>query len=324
MIQSNFSKALAFLFAGAVLALSGSRPPWAADKLRFAISVKFNPSYSLPFFAAEEKGFWKQNEIDARLIFFDSGSAMFRGMAAQAVDMGLGGGLSDLQAMARGVPVIIVADLKSLQEFSVWVRADSPIKGPRDLKGAKIGISSFGGLVHAYGRALAKALGMEKEIRFMASGGSTQEIAALRAGVTDGTIFSFFGMAALKFKGEVREAVIITEYLPREWIDVTISARRDFRDQSPGAIRRGLKAVFQGADFVLKNPEWTVAKLKAEYGYEEKDARAVHRDVLRYGKDGVINPRALENMMNFLVEYGIVPREKAPPVKELYTDEFNN
>lgn len=324
MVRSISLKALVLLSVGALVTIFGSYAAWAADKLRFGISVKFNPSYSLPFFAAEERGFWRQNDIDAQVIFFDSGSSMFRGMAAAGVDMGLGGGLSDVQAMARGVPVIIVADLKSPQEFSVWVRADSPIKGPRDLKGAKIGISSFGGLVHAYGRALAKALGMEKDIKFMASGGSTQEIAALRAGVTDGTIFSFFGMAALKFKGELREAVIVTEYLPREWIDVTISARRDFRDKSPGAIRRGLKAVFQGADFVLKNSDWTVAKLKAEYGYEEKDARAVHRDILRYGKDGVMNPRALENMRNFLIEYGIIPKEKAPAVEELYTNEFNS
>lgn len=296
---------------------------WALDKLRFGLSARANPSYVLPFLAAEEKGFWKRNELDTEFIPFDAGAALFRAMAAGALDMALGGVLSDVQAIIRGVPVILVTDLKSPQDFYIYVRADSKIRGPADLKGARIGVTRFGGLVHAYALAIAKSLGLERDIKFVTAGGAMQEIAAVKAGVEDGTIVSFFAMAPLLFKGEMRPAVAVRDYLPREWMDVTISARKDFAQKNPQVVKRGLKALFQAADFVMKDSDWTVEKLKSQYGYTEAGARMVHRDILRYGKEGKIDRKAMENVRNFLIDYGIVPKEKVPPVESLYTNEYN-
>jgi ABC-type nitrate/sulfonate/bicarbonate transport system substrate-binding protein len=266
-------------------------PSTGLEKFRVAVSVKANPSYMLPFWAAEEKGIWKNNGLDVGLF-------------------------------ASGVPAIIVADLHSPQEFSVYVRSNSRIKGPRDLRGAKIGISRFGGLVHAFGLALAKALNMENQIKFMASGGAGKEMAALKAGATDGTIFSFFGMAPLIFKGEIRAAVSMHDYLPKEWIDVTISARRDFTQTGPKALRAGLKAVIEGAASVMEDRAWAVDKLKKEYGYSDKAADLIHRKYLRYGRSGVISKQGIENLRRFLIDNGVLPEGKLPPAEKLFTNAF--
>ncbi|MEE8449831.1 MAG: ABC transporter substrate-binding protein [Thermodesulfobacteriota bacterium] len=297
-------------------------PSAGLEKFKVAVSVKANPSYMLPFWAAEEKGFWKKNGLDAEFIPFNSGRSLFQAMAGGAIDAGLGGAISDVRAIASGVPAIIVADLHSPQEFSVYVRSDSRIKGPQDLRGAKIGVSRFGGLVHAFGLALAKALNMENQIKFMASGGAGKEIAALKAGATDGTIFSFFGMAPLIFRGQIRAAVSMRDYLPKEWIDVTISARKGFTQTGSRTLRAGLKTIIEGAVSVMEDRAWTVSKLKKEYGYSDKAANLIHRKYLRYGRSGVISKQGIENLRGFLIDNGVLPERKIPPAEKLFTNEF--
>ena len=66
---------------------------------------------------------------------------------------------------------------------ALWVRADSPIREPKDLrKGALVGVLSMGGFDHALGRMLLKAMGMERDVRFVGLGGVLPTMAALLRG----------------------------------------------------------------------------------------------------------------------------------------------
>src|SRR3972149_2007101 len=74
----------------------------AQQKLRFGTSLKTSPHQVLPPLAAEEKGLWKPNGLDAQWISFEGGAAMYQAVVAGAVDMGLSGSLSQVQFSARG------------------------------------------------------------------------------------------------------------------------------------------------------------------------------------------------------------------------------
>ena len=142
-----------------------------AQKVRIAPCVRSNPSYTLPFFAAEEKNLWSKNGVEAEWLPMRAGAAMIQAIAAGALDMGICAPLGGILAISRGVPEVIVADLQSPQDWGIFVLSKSPIKGSADLNGAKIGVSRLGGSAHAYGIAVAKALGMEKDIKWVAAGG---------------------------------------------------------------------------------------------------------------------------------------------------------
>lgn len=294
----------------------------SAQKVRIAPSVKVNPSYNLPLFAAEEGNIWRKNGVEAEWVAIRAGAAMDRAMAARALDMGISAPLGHIRAIAQGVPEVIIADYQSPQVWYIFVRADSRIRRPNDLKGTKVGVSRFGGSAHAYGIAVAKALGLEKDIKWVAAGGAREELAALRAGTHDGIIFSYYGMAKLMFKGEVRGVVRIHDHLPKEWVDLAILARRDFAGKSPDMVRRVLKGLFQASAFVMRNADWTTQKLKQHYGYPEELGRQVHRDALRYGREPKLNKKAVENVRNFLIEAGILSKEKVPPIDKLITTKF--
>ena len=48
---------------------------WGAEKIRFGDSVKFSPTGRIPFEAAQEKGFWAKNGLEAENVPFGGGQA---------------------------------------------------------------------------------------------------------------------------------------------------------------------------------------------------------------------------------------------------------
>ena len=306
------------------LAIISPFTAFAADKLKFATSVKLSANYFLPMLAAEEGGFWKQNGLEVEWVAFESGRAHIAAVAAGAVTIGFATTMSEMQAAAAGLPTHVISALQPKDDFTVWVRTESRFREPKDLKGARIGVSGYGGIEHAYSRMIARALGVEKDVRIVSTGGISSSLAALKAGNIDGVnLPSTTPIINLKVSGDVREFLQIENYRPKEWITFVITARKDFSKKSPDLVKRAVKSVLQATDFITKNPRWAIEKMKSKdlVGYPEEAAKLVYNSIT-WSKDGRITRTALENVRNFLIEYGIITKEKAPSLEEFFTDEF--
>lgn len=303
-----------------VSSLSGVK---AAEKIQLGTAIKLYPHYYLPVLAGEEKEIWKKNGLEVEWVPFSAGAALVRAAASGAINIGLVPGVTLVQAVARGVPVLIVSDLVGRDDYWFWVRTDSRLRTPMDLKGAKVGVPLLGGSSHAYGRALAKALGLEKEVKFVGAGGSRENVATLKAGAIDAAVMVFTSMANLKAAGEVKEFLNTGDYLPKEWVEHVVFARKDFIKTNPDMVRRVLRGVLQGVEFTLKNSPWATEKMKELSGFPVESARlVVERLPGQFTRDGRINRKAVENLRDFLMEYEIIPRDKPLAVEELFTSEF--
>lgn len=294
--------------------------PQAAEKVKFGTPVKA-AHYDLPFLAGEEKGYWKINDLEVRWIPFGSETSMWWSLGWGRIDVAMGSVISYVRGASRGLPAIIVADPKLSNDMSLWVNPDSPIKGVKELRGTKVGVPALGTPAHYFGMAATRALGIEKDVKFVKEGTAAASIAALKAGDIDAVIQDVFVMFPLQFKGEVRLLMALQEFLPKEWMDYGLYGQDDSVDDSPAAMRKAVRAFLQASAFVMDNPDWALAKLKASYGYSEDTARAVY-NALKFSRDGKINPKALENVRTFLIEYGIVAKKKVPPLEELFTTKF--
>lgn len=293
----------------------------AAEKLKLGTSVKLNPNFYLPILAGEEKGFWKEEGLEVEWVPFSSVATELRAVAAGALSLGMGGPVALVPAMARGIPVVIVSNHSPVSEFLILVRADSLLKEPRDLKGTRVGILTLGAATHAYGRVVAKVVGVEKEVRFVATGGPVETIAALRVKAVDSIVLSIWWLIDLILKGEARELAALADYLPKDWIDTVVFARKELVKDKPDVVRRVVKAILRGNNFALSNRSWSLEKMKAMSGYSEEAAKLIF-ERLRPSRTGKIERTAIENIRNFLIEYELVPREKAPPLDEIYTTKF--
>ena len=292
---------------------------YGAEKVRFSINIMTNPYYTLPAIAALERGFWKEAGLEIEYLPFESGTTMQTAMAAGAVDVGLQGLGVVIQAIVSGLPIIIVADPQMITQFYFWVRADSPIKEPKDLKGGKIGVTRYGADAHQFALAVVRALGIERDVKLVSMGAVPTQVAGIKGGAIEAVILSNLTMAPLKAMGVARELLDIYDYLPKGVGSYQyLVVRKDFLEKRAELTKKGIQGYLKGADFVMKNKDWAVEKMKSEFKYAEETALAVY-PTFQYGVSGKLDKSRMEATRNFLIQYGIVPKEKAPPLEEIYT-----
>ena len=296
---------------------------YSAEKARFGVNISRNPYYTLPALAAEEKGLWKNLGLDAKYMPFNSGTNLQRALAAGALDLGIEGVGGIIQGLTRGLKVRIIADPDILTHFYFWVKSDSRLKKPEDLKGgAKIGVTRFGSETHIYAQAVVKALGVEKNVKIMALGGVPAQVAGIKAGAIDITNLSNFTMARLKSAGVARELLYVYDYVPKGLGSYQmIVARQDFLKKMPSAAKKGAQGYLQGGDYVMKNKGWAVEKMKTIFNYPENVALDVY-PIMTYAPSGKINRKRIAMVRDFLIQSGILMKGKAPDLDDIYTTRF--
>lgn len=290
---------------------------YAVEKVRFSVHIRTSPDYVMPVLAALEKGFWKESGVEVEYIGFESPAAQDTAVVAKAIDMGFVGLLGLIRAISAGVPYAWVADVMTIS-FSVWVPPGSPLRKPQDLKGVTVSITRYGADLHFMTHAFAKALGIEKDMKIVAAGGTPARIAAMRAGATAATTGSMFPMLPLLVKGEVRELVDMEEYLPRGTLAQGLFVRRELLEKKPEVARKVVKGYLRGAEFYAKNRDWAIEKMQKEaaFGYSAEAAKIAYPKI-KY-TDGKVDLKRIESTMAFLIEYGLVPKEKMPPIDIIY------
>lgn len=291
---------------------------FSAERLNYGTSFKA-PHFDLPAIAAEERGLWAKNGLEVRWYPFVGG--IWQAMSAGSIDLAVSGASSAIISISRGVPALIVADMKIKYPYFLWVRGDSPRKKPSDLKGAKIGVTRFGEAAHMMTLAMIDALGLKNQVTFSAVGGASAGIAAVKTEAVDAYVAVLFPVASLKVKGDIREIASTQGVLPKKWSNQLMTAHKALAERKPRIIKAGVKTVLESVKFIMTNPTWAMEKLRSRWGYNEEAAKLVFK-ALRYGTDGKIDPEVLQNVNTFLVENGILAKEKAVPIEKLYTTRF--
>ena len=313
----SFVLAAGLAVLGIVVVTSGVA--LAAEKARVGTALKGVVWMELPMMAAEERGFWKEQNLEVEWTPFVGGGAMYRAMAGGHLQVGLSKIHSFTEAATGGVPGVIVADTGNEEFFEIWVRADSRIKKSEDLKGAKIGMAR--GAAHISGIVIARGLGLEKDVKFVAVGGTPERVAAVKAGAIDAFVQTFTPVVELMLKGELRSVASEKPFLPKDRASDVVTAHKDFVRKNPETVRRLIKAILSSLAFIQENRAWAIEKLRTNWRFSPEGAKLVYEN-LSFGKDGKINPKGVENARSYLVEFGGVSKEKVPPLEQLYTVEF--
>jgi NitT/TauT family transport system substrate-binding protein len=136
---------LSLLMAGTMVA-GAAKQAAAADKVSIGV---VNSSSDVGLFIADAKGYFKNENIEASFMTFDSAAKMIAPLAAGQLDVGGGAASSGLyNAVERGLKIKIVADkARNAPGYgfqALLVRKalidDGSVKGIGDLKGRKLAI----------------------------------------------------------------------------------------------------------------------------------------------------------------------------------------
>lgn len=293
----------------------------ALEKIRFGSPLKQAPVYALAILAAEEKGFWKEVGVELDWVAFDGGGPLWRAVAAGSVDMGRTATTATVMGIGRGLPMSIVADVGGREEFYVFVPTNSPIREPNQLKGKKISVASLGGMAYPYGLVVVRALGLERQVKFVATGGARTSVAILRVGSVDALLTMLTQVAPLVYEGVLREILSVEDYFPKPWSALVIFSRNDLLKKAPGLVKKVVGGYQQATNFISNNRSWAVEKMVSFSGYQKVAGEGMYEN-LRFKKDAKVEARALKNVSDFIKEYGLLEKGEVPPVDKLYTREI--
>lgn len=294
----------------------------AIDKIKLGTAIKVAPEFYLPILAAEEKGIWKKNDLQVEWVPFKGSTLLMSGIASGDIQVGMAGVTGPLQAFSRGLPVTHIADLHPNTSWHLFVTADSKYKDVKDLKGAKIGTTRLGTVSQIYAIIMSKEAGIGETVQYIGTGGPIQSLAALKSGAIGAYFISTSVFAEVILKGEVRTiGDPITSCLPKEWLMELVCAHKDFVKEKPDTVKRVIKSLSESIEVINKDPQWVVKTIQREARCSEGAAKFT-LETLKFAQDLRLSRKAMENVINFCVEYGIITKEQAPSVDEVLPKEF--
>jgi ABC-type nitrate/sulfonate/bicarbonate transport system substrate-binding protein len=146
------------------------------------IAVVSRSTLDLPFWVARERGFIRDEGIDAEIILFKA-SLTVQAMLGGSVDFGTATGTA-LAAAVNGADVRIVMAMSERPSFDLMGHAN--ITNIQQLRGKRIGFGGVGGLPEIIIRQILTANQIPTDqVTFLSLGGGDVSYMSLRAGVID-------------------------------------------------------------------------------------------------------------------------------------------
>jgi ABC-type nitrate/sulfonate/bicarbonate transport system substrate-binding protein len=115
----------------------------AQSRPRIVIGHASMSSVVLTLWAAQDKGFFAKNNIDAQLVFIPGSPTLIATLNTGDVHFGFTGGTATLGAAVAGLDVRMIAAFANRVQSELVTRPE--IKTAADLRGKRIGVTSIGG-----------------------------------------------------------------------------------------------------------------------------------------------------------------------------------
>jgi ABC-type nitrate/sulfonate/bicarbonate transport system substrate-binding protein len=312
------------LFRGVALGLLAlavaATPSLAADKLRAGKAVEI----SLPLAILDlgvHQGIFATYGIDLDIANFTSDTKLQQAFAANAVDVGLGGG----PAMAfeiKGSPVITIAAFAGPPgTIAVATLPDSQIKTVADLKGKTLAVAASGSLTDWLVKRLSIHEGWGADgIKTVALGAGAAMNGALFTHQVDAMMTGTENVYILADKGEARLVAGAETFVP-DFIAHVVFARKDLVASNPDLIDRFLKGFFASIRYAKANKAAATAFLGPLLNESPPVIDKVYdHETAILIDDGHFDPKGMAILENSFIDMGIL--DSKPSDDQLFTTRF--
>lgn len=242
------------------VAAAASIPSWLpAARAQGAGKVVFGYTAVTDFtsvFVAAEEGYFKKRGLEVELKFIPLNSTI--PAAVQADSLQIGGPTPSvyLQSVDGGLDHVVVAGggatAKSITGFGLLARAGSGIKTPHDCVGRKIGVPGLGAFLHVTFRAWLKQSGVDyRKVNFVEAA-FPQHGDLLKGGTVDAVVSADPFMRRVADTGTAYVASYYSTFLPEGLPTIIHTARRDWVEKNPAAVKAFREAVVEAAAWMGK------------------------------------------------------------------------
>jgi NitT/TauT family transport system substrate-binding protein len=286
----------AFLF---VLITLLPHPLLAQERL---ITIGFtNPTgaAALPFVMADKKGFFKKEGVNAVVITMQN-QVVVNGVLSRNLDYG--GTIANFIGAAKGgLPVRVVMSLMDGSDHALVAAPN--IKRVEDLKGKRIGISSFGGAPHNQTVIILRKYGLnpDKDVTFLQIGGGAARYMSLESGSIHATMLVPPLNKVAREKG-FNELLFFNEVMrvPLSGLSVHV----DKIKENPDEIVKVIKALLMSMEFIRANKAEILTFLEKAWGIKTPAVREGFYDdmVELFSRTGIASDDLIRNVVRFVQE----------------------
>lgn len=254
MRKSGLAWVLVALAAVVLLVPSGVLAGQPAKPLTKIVVLAPGPSAvtTYNFFVAVGEGYFKDEGLDAVWEAVDGSSQVLQGVAAGKAQIGRPGPGPVLAARGRGMDVVFIYNLYPKSIFGLVTKANSPVKGPLDLKGKVVGVGTADGAEVAFVRPIFTDAGMVegKDFTFLPVGDGGMAAAAFERGDIVAYAASMSDAAVISRRGIPLRELTPEKYLA--YFGNGFVATAEYIKQNPEVIKGFGRALVRGTKFGLE------------------------------------------------------------------------
>jgi ABC-type nitrate/sulfonate/bicarbonate transport system substrate-binding protein len=306
-----------FLLIGALALFAGAAQ---AQTLRVGKAQAQTFSF-VPVDVGVAAGLFKQRGLDIEISSFGGDARLLQALAADAVDIALGGGPT-LAFVAKGTPMLAVAALADAPgTMMVVVRKDGPVRTEDDLKGRTLSVSTAGSLTYWLAEQLSRSHGWGKDgIKIAPLGATTAQAAALKTNQIDGIVTESSTIFKLEEDGIGRILVRFGDRIKDFHVHV-IFASRKLIDTHPDAVRAFLAGWLDSVQYMRDHREATIDITQRVADVSRSVATRNYDELMPiFNPTGRFNPKALDALARSFVDLGLFA--DAPDMTKLYTEAY--
>jgi NitT/TauT family transport system substrate-binding protein len=306
--------------ATAVIAATGW-PRVGSGQTAVKVGTAVLGDYALagPFIVAEEKGFFRNENLAVEFVPFRGGPNLVKAVIGGEILLGAAGATDILVFREAGMPLKMVATQTEGNHFTLNVAPD--VQAAADLKGKSIGVTSVGATTWVFARMFAKAQGWEpdKDLKPVALGGLDAQIAALSRKEIAAYVWGDGG-AVMQLAGKSRVLMRLDAVTPK-WISQIQYVSEDGIKRNADTIRKVMKAIFSAAKFMHEQPQDAAPLVAKKIGWSPEAVLAAHKvSGPLFSLNGQVSLEALGTMQDVLMEHGVI--KKKLPIEEHVAREF--
>lgn len=277
-----------FSISLSVLALAAGPNFAAAQALRKVhATIPALTESSITFFIAREKGYWREEGLDVELVLARAAPSI-QAVIAGNVEFGTAGG-SALLPITRGLPMTFLFTTFDRANFSLY--AHSQIRSVQELKGKRIGISSFGSGPDSLLRDFLHDQGIDggRDAAILAVGSGTERFIALKTGAVDAAMLSPSAYVMAEESG-FRELVSFVKREDYVYLQGGIITRNSLLKSEPALAEKFIRGSLKALLYLQANRPQAIGALTRVLKIKQDIATRIYVEI-RPGvtQDGTVN-----------------------------------
>lgn len=286
-------------------------------------------------YIADDQGMFKKRGINVQISRGFGSLAAGQAIGNGQFDFGLVSASSTIVCAATGVPLVALATTNYEAFLGVLVRADSPIRTPKDLEGKKMG-GVPSSVEFPLWKAFAKRANIDpSKVTIVQADPRVVERTLVDKQTDANFCVASTSYAVAKGIGADTRAILLSDYgLP--FYSNNIVTRPEILARDPGLCKDVTEALLEALAFTLRDPDRALDIFLKKV--PELTLTAGGREFARLGQgfmlSSVPRPESINNglgysdmgrvkeMTDLVMEYAVPPTAKRPDVDQLFTNRF--